>query len=268
MTPALAEFAQLAPLGFVVGLYGTLIGAGGGFVLVPALLLLTDDPPAAVTSTALAVVFFNAYTGTIAYARMRRIDYFAGVLFALAGAPGAVLGTVLAHRIDRASFEPLFGVTLLAAGAWLALRHHGVVPPTRAAGAATNADESPTRFNSFAGALASAYIGLFSSLLGIGGGIIQVPFLVLVLRFPPHVATATSQLVLMVLSLVATIAHLAQGAFDGGLDHTMYLAVGVMMGAPFGAMLSSRVRGSVIVRLLALALCLVGCRLLLGRAMH
>jgi hypothetical protein len=263
MTAALAEFAQLAPLGFAVGLYGTLIGAGGGFVLVPALLLLTDDKPAAVTSTALAVVFFNAYTGTIAYARMRRIDYFAGVLFALAGAPGAVLGTVLAHRIDREMFEPLFGVTLLAAGAWLALGRGALV--ARAAGDAAPADRAATRFNSLAGALASAYIGLFSSLMGIGGGIIQVPFLVLVLGFQPHVATATSQLVLMVLSLVATIAHLAQGAFDGGLDHTMYLAVGVMMGAPFGAMLSSRVRGSVIVRLLALALCLVGCRLLLGR---
>ncbi len=269
MTAALAEFAQLAPLGFAVGLYGTLVGAGGGFVLVPALLLLTDDRPAAVTSTALAVVFFNAYTGTIAYARMRRIDYFAGVLFALAGAPGAVLGTVLAHRIDRAQFEPLFGVTLLAAGAWLALRRSGVAPAARTAGdPAETAAGAATRFNSLAGALVGAYVGLFSSLMGIGGGIIQVPFLVLVLGFQPHVATATSQLVLMVLSLVATIAHLAQGSFDGGLDHTMYLAVGVMMGAPFGAMLSSRVRGSVIVRLLALALCLVGCRLLIGRVLN
>jgi uncharacterized membrane protein YfcA len=52
------------------------------------------------------------------------------------------------------------------------------------------------------------------------------------------------------------------GEFDRGIAQTMYLAVGVMMGAPLGAAVSSRLRGSLIVRLLALALCLVGLRLL------
>lgn len=61
------------------------------------------------------------------------------------------------------------------------------------------------------------------------------------------------------------MSHLTLGAFDHGLARTMYLAVGVMMGAPIGAMISARVRGTVLVRLLALALCFVGIRLLVGR---
>ena len=116
-------------------------------------------------------------------------------------------------------------------------------------------------FNTLLGAVGSAYIGGISSLLGIGGGVIQVPFMVRVLRFPPHIATATSQAVLAVLSLVATISHLALGSFDHGVDRTMYLAVGVMMGAPIGAIISTRVQGSWLIRLLALALCFVGLRL-------
>ena len=59
------------------------------------------------------------------------------------------------------------------------------------------------------------------------------------------------------------LAHLAMGEFNRGLSQTMYLAVGVMMGAPIGAAISTQLRGSLIVRLLAAALCLVGIRLLI-----
>jgi hypothetical protein len=79
----------------------------------------------------------------------------------------------------------------------------------------------------------------------------------------PHTATATSHFVLTFLALTATITHIVLGEFDRGLAQTMYLSVGVMMGAPLGAAVSVRMQGSLIVRLLALALCLVGVRLLM-----
>ena len=54
MAPELEEFARLAPLGFVIGAYGTLVGAGGGSLLVPALLLLMPrEQPAAITSVSM-----------------------------------------------------------------------------------------------------------------------------------------------------------------------------------------------------------------------
>lgn len=256
MSPELLQFVQLAPLGFVIGLYGTLVGAGGGSVLIPALLLMfPTESPAALTSVSLAVVFFNAYSGTIAYVRMGRIDYYAGTLFTLAGIPGAILGVLLVHEVPRALFDPLFGLLLTAIGAWLVINplssgdgdhHEGPL----AAGAAR------------LGAIGSAYIAVLSSLLGIGGGIIHVPFLIRVLRMPPHSATATSHFVLTFMALTATIVHVVLGEFTTGFDRTLCLAVGVMMGAPIGAAISTRIRGSIIVRLLAVALCLVGLRLI------
>ena len=120
MQPDLIEFFRLAPLGFAIGAYGTLVGAGGGSVLVPVLLLMMpNESPAALTSISLAVVFFNAYSGTIAYVRMRRINYYAGTLFTLAGIPGAILGVMLVHKLPRAVFDPLFGILLLGIGLWL-----------------------------------------------------------------------------------------------------------------------------------------------------
>jgi uncharacterized membrane protein YfcA len=70
------DMIGLIALGFGVGAYGTLIGAGGGFVLMPILLLLyPDDRPELLTSISLAVVFFNTLSGSEAYAMMKRIDY-------------------------------------------------------------------------------------------------------------------------------------------------------------------------------------------------
>jgi uncharacterized membrane protein YfcA len=259
VSPELQEFFRLAPLGIFVGMYGTLVGAGGGSVLVPILLiLLPQETPATITAISLAVVFFNAYSGTIAYMRMGRIDYRAGVLFTVAGLPGAVLGTLLVQEIPRTLFDPLFGTLLLVMGGFLVAKPLG---SESEAGRNDSPQSSDNRM--LLGTIGSAYIGVLSSLLGIGGGIIHVPFLIRVLRIAPHTATATSHFVLTFIALAATIAHVVMGEFNRGLAQTTYLAIGVMMGAPVGAALSSRLQGSLIVRLLALALCLVGLRLLI-----
>lgn len=172
--------------------------------------------------------------------------------------PGAVFGTLLVREVPRTLFDPLFGLLLVGLGAFL------VVSPLGAKG--TDTDEGGrvlSERRALAGSVGSGYIGVLSSLLGIGGGIIHVPFLIRVLRMPPHTATATSHFVLTFMALIATITHIVLGEFDRGLLQTLSLSVGVMMGAPLGAAASMRLQGSLIVRLLALALGMVGLRLLL-----
>ena len=257
MSPELSQFFQLAPLGVIIGAVGTLIGAGGGALMIPALLvLLPNESPATITSISMATVFFNAYSGTVAYVRMRRVDYRLGTLFTLASLPGAVMGVLLIHQIPRNLFEPLFGILLLILGFVLLLKPLGSSKATDSASSATAVRRT------FLGSIGTAYIAVLASLMGIGGGIIHVPFLIRILHVPPHQATATSHFVLTFAALTATVTHLLMGAYNQGLAQTMYLAVGVMMGAPVGAAVSSRLHGSFIVRVLAGALCLVGLRLL------
>jgi uncharacterized membrane protein YfcA len=256
MSPELLEFLRLAPLGFCVGAFGTLIGAGGGAVMVPVLLfLLPNEMPATVTSISMATVFFNAYSGTVAYMRMGRVDYRLGVLFTLASLPGAVLGVLLIHRMPRDLFDPLFGTLVLTIGLLLFAQP-----------ASSKSDgygrESTDGGHTLLGSIGSAYIAVLASLMGIGGGIIHVPFLSRILKIPAHNATATSHFVLTFVALTATVTHVVTGSFNRGMSQTMYLAVGVMMGAPVGAAVSTRLHGSVILRLLSIALCLVGLRLL------
>src|SRR5258707_11324236 len=100
------QFLWLFPVGLVVGAFGTLIGAGGGFILVPILLLLyPDEKTELITGISLAVVFFNALSGSLAYARMRRVDYKSGIIFSIATIPGAILGALCTAYISRRVFD-------------------------------------------------------------------------------------------------------------------------------------------------------------------
>ena len=264
----------LIPLGFVVGAYGTVVGAGGGFVLVPMLLILyPDQDPAAITSISLGVVFFNSLSGSAAYARLRRIDYRSGLIFVAASLPSALGGAFVVDLIPRRAFVVIFGVALLAVATytiWAVGRTTTMVRPLRGRwvlirvmpGAAPG-ETFRYSYNILYGALLAVGIGFLSSLLGIGGGVFQVPAMITALRFPVHVATATSQFVLMFMSGEASAVHLANGDLAGdNLWRALLLTAGAIPGAQAGAFLAQRVRGPLIARMLAAALVVVGARLL------
>jgi len=90
--------------------------------------------------------------------------------------------------------------------------------------------------------------------------------MVRLLRFPTHIATATSHYVLMVSALAGTLVHVSTGQLSGGYTITAALAAGVLAGAQVGAALSNRIQGDLLIRLLGGALALTSIRLLIGAA--
>lgn len=260
-------------IGFGVGTFGTLVGAGGGFLLVPLLALLEPSlPTEGITAISLAVVMFNAGSGALAYARQKRIDYRSGIPFALATLPGSVLGVFVVRFVPRDVFDLIFAVLLVGLALFLVISHEDeptVAPEGGGWGHTLRVlrDHAGTeyvyRVNVPLGVALSAGVGFVSSFLGIGGGVIHVPALVGLLRIPPHVATATSHFVLAIMATVGTGVHLAAGDLAGLAGQTLLLGVGAVAGAQLGARLSSRVHGVVIVRVLAASLVFVGARLAL-----
>jgi uncharacterized protein len=262
----------LVVLGFLVGTFGTLVGAGGGFILTPVLLLVyPKSTPALITAISLIVVFFNAGSGSIAYRRQRRIDYRTGLLFAACTLPGSVLGVLVANAISRPTFDVLMGIALTALAIWLLVaKGDGAGASTGSGAERVITDRSGTvyryRPRVRLGAGLSVGVGFVSSFLGIGGGVVHVPLMVGLLRFPTHIATATSHFVLAFMALVATIVHALAGQFHGGLGlrRAAALSVGVVVGAQLGAWLSSRMSSRTIERLLAAGLVVLGVRLVLS----
>ena len=111
--------------------------------------------------------------------------------------------------------------------------------------------------------LLSFGIGLVGSMLGMGGGPFYVTMLVYPLHFPLHVATATTQFILMIISLCWSSAHFIASGFEHGLFRTLFLGMGVLIGAQIGARLSQRVAGTIISRIMAGGLLVIGIRLLM-----
>ena len=260
----------LGLIGLFVGVFGTLIGAAGGFLLVPVLLFLyPQDTSATITSISLTVAFFNALSGSVAYGRLRRIDYRSGLLFSLPGMAGAIIGANITTLLSRGIFQVLFGAALLIAAAYL------MIWPARKRATSVVTNHPVRKFTDGHGnsytysysrilGIAIAFgVGLLSGLLGIGGGIIHVPALTQLLCFPIHIATATSHFVVAITTSSAVITHIFTGAYVHGVRRALVLSAGAIIGAQLGARLSQRVSGVLIIRLLAGGLAIVAIRLLI-----
>lgn len=251
------HYLWLLFFGLLVGIFGTLIGAGGGFILTPVLLLLyPHDSPDTITSISLAVTFANSLSGSVAYARMKRINYRYGLIFSAASVPGAILGARSIYYVPRRVFDLLFAILLLIASVIIFMN----VPTKHVNSEDRRIYLSQNKF--ILGIFISVIVGFISSFLGIGGGIIHVPALSNILRFPVHTATATSHFILAIVTFVGTMVHILTGTFQHGVRRSIALAVGVLIGAQIGAMLSSKVNEKLIIRSLAIALSVVGIRLL------
>jgi uncharacterized protein len=266
------EIFLLALLGVVVGTYGTLVGVGGGFLVVPLLLIIYKLPPAAAAATSLVVVLLNAASGSMTYVRRGRVDVRTGLLLAAATMPGAFfIGPELAERIPERAFKIGFGVFLLVMATLLflrperkpavpgAARRNGlwIMRRTFRDGSGATLDYE---FDVVLAIVLSFAVGILSSMLGIGGGIVHVPALIHLMGFPVHVATATSQFVLA-FTAAAGVAKYASGG------HVVWplaavVGAGVIVGAQVGARVSHRMKGAKIIRLLVLAIVVLGLRLI------
>lgn len=267
----MAEFLLLAVIGLLIGTLGTMIGVGGGFILVPILLIMfPSQNPAVITAISLSVVFFNALSGSFAYSRMERIDYKSGLIFSAATIPGAIIGAYTTSHLPRQTFNLIFGIIMIITSLFIFFK-----PNIK-----NKKENNPKHFrrkiieksgsthifayNFYLGLILSLIVGFVSSLLGIGGGIIHVPFLIYMLNFPIPIATATSQFVLMITSLTGAIVHVSQGTFVKGLELILPLSVGAIIGSQFGARLSSKIQNQWIVKILAVSLGSIGIKLLIS----
>ncbi len=242
----------LVAIGVAVGAIGTLVGAGGGFLLAPVLLVMyPHDSPQTLTSISLAAVCANSTSGTIAYLRQGRVDIRNGTIFGVAALPGAIGGAIAVDHVPRTAFDAIMAVALGSVAAWLAISSRKQRPAREG--------DVPVR----RGVVLSALVGFASSFLGIGGGVFHVPLMVMALGYPTHIATATSHYVLALMSGGAVVTHAIQGSYHvgHGLRRSLVLAVSLAAGAQVGARASVRVPALAIERLLAVGLTLVAVRL-------
>lgn len=236
------ESLWLIPLGFVAGVIGSIIGLGGGIVVVPVLTFL-GVPHTMSSSSSLFAAFSNSVASTVSYSKQKRVDYKIGLRLGLMSIPGTILGAVISAQATPDLFKILFAVVLIASCYYLFIKK--------------NLDTKQGNLSKkmlVTSSVISFFAGILSSFFGIGGGIIFVPLMMIGLGLLVKNATATSQLILMFSSASGMIAHTILGHAD--FEYALLLSIGAFAGGLLGARLSLEIKENRL-RLLIVAVILI-----------
>ena len=211
-------------LGFAAGVLGSMIGLGGGIIVVPVLTFL-GFPPTVAASNSLFAALSNSIASTISYSRQKRIEFSLGLKLGLLSVPGTVLGAFVSTDTSPDVFKFLFGFVLIASAAYIFLRKK-----------IESREKKLSKQMMIFAVGASFFAGIISSFFGIGGGIIFVPLMVVGMGMAMKRAAPTSQLILLFASLSGVIVHSILGHPD--FLQAGFLAIGSFIGGLVGARLS------------------------------
>lgn len=184
----------LAVLGaLAIGLTLGLLGSGGSILTVPVLVYLVGIPEKAAIAESLAIVCLIAGGGVIPFIFRGLVSWSTVLLFSLPGMVGAYMGALAATRISARVQLILFAVLMLSAAGLMLRRsvaHADSSPHNPKAGA--DASDAPTK-QEFETVIVQGFgIGVLTGLVGVGGGFLIVPALVLLVHLPMHMAVGTS----------------------------------------------------------------------------
>lgn len=219
-----------AGFGLLIGLVIGMVGGGGAVLAVPVLVYAVGLGVHEATTASLAVVAAAAAVGASAQVRRHTICWISAVWFAAAAALGSVLGAAFNQALGGATLLYLFSAVML-----LAARATWQRADAPSCGVLACPPAAPRLLLP-----AGFVVGVLTGLVGVGGGFLIVPALVVGLSFGMREAMGTSMAIVAAVSLFGLLAHLAAGA---SLDLPVALAMGAtaVLGAAFGPRLADRI---------------------------
>ncbi|MEX1140234.1 MAG: sulfite exporter TauE/SafE family protein [Bacteroidota bacterium] len=237
----------LASGGIVAGMFGALLGLGGGVFLIPFLVLILNIPMHQAVATSIVAVIATSSTGAAMNLERHMVNIRLGMLLETATVAGAIAGGLTASILDAAVLTKIFGVLLVGIAVMMALSEKlaAMVPASDGKNGglagqfyddATKASIQYTARNIAPTMFISLLAGNVSGLLGLGGGIFKVPAMHLLSGIPLKAATATSNFMIGVTAAAGAFVYFAEGHLD---PHTAApAALGVLLGSFMGIRLS------------------------------
>ncbi len=208
----LTEWAGVVAVGLVAGFLSGMFGVGGGVVIVPALMAVAHFDQRLASGTSLATIVPLASVGVVSYALHDSVAWLGALLLAVGAMAGAQLGTYLMTKVRSRPLQIIFSFVMV-----LAIVSLFLVVPSRDA-------MLEITVGSALGLVALGFgTGVLAGLLGVGGGFIVVPGLMLFFGVSDLIAKGTSLLMMIPAALSGTVAN----AKRGNVDIPAALAVGI-----------------------------------------
>lgn len=264
-------------VGVVVGILSGLVGIGGGVLIVPFLYFFYDRPElfgvvvspgvreVVAHGTSLFIIVPTSLRGALAYHRAGLVEWRAVWPIGLASVVSAVAGSQLALLLPPDVLRVAFGVLLVITGARLALSRKG---------AASDAPPREPNVSLPVTVPTGIAVGLFSALLGVGGGIVAIPLLLHLVHLDVRRVAATSIGIIAITATAGTISYMVSGLGEAGLPpyslgyvHLgagLAMFVGSVLSVRWGALLNQRLRPRTLALVFAAVFVLLGARLVLN----
>jgi uncharacterized protein len=248
-------YAFLASL--VAGLVGSLLGLGGGIIVVPVLTLLMGLNIRYAIGASIVSVIATSSGAAAGYVREHMTNLRVAMLLEIGTTTGALTGAYLAGKIPQRGLYIVFGVLMGYSALAMFKKRHGSqdnVPPDALADKLKLHDEyfdqsmsEIIRYrvtNTKLGLLLMYIAGVVSGLLGIGSGALKVPAMDLAMRLPIKVSTATSNFMIGVTAAASAGVYFARGDIDPFVAAPV--ATGVLIGATAGSTLLGKLQNNTI----------------------
>ncbi|MBA2468150.1 MAG: sulfite exporter TauE/SafE family protein [Chloroflexia bacterium] len=253
--------------------FGSMLGLGGGVFLVPLLTLFFDiDPRIAVGASAVCVVT-NSVVGSSVHIRSGFTNLRLSMLLQVTTAVGAIIGALIALRVNAGAISLVLGLVLLYSAASM-LRQRRLSPPppneddpdpfglrTSFRDPATKLDVvyQPVRVKP--GLAISGGAGVLSGMLGIGGGAIQVPLMNLMMKVPVKAAAGTSSFMVGMTAVATAAVFYSHDEIDPTI--VVPAMIGIFTGAKLGSQITRRVQTQRLVLVFVIVIAYLGVSMVL-----
>jgi len=212
-------------LGLGIGLIAGLFGVGGGFLIVPTL-MLSGLPFHSAVGTSLMCITISSLSSAYTHFRERRVLFRVALLLAAASVPMAVLGSLVSGHLNERLGRALFAILLFY-----------VAYTFSRGGEAKEVRDGNIDVSYYRASGVGAFSGFISGLLGVSGGVLNVPLLHTFVRLPVKYAVGTSSVALFFTSLAAAYTHYRMGQVD--ISTALAFSPGLILGSLAGAHLVS-----------------------------
>lgn len=258
--------------GIVAGVFGAMLGLGGGIIMIPILTLGFHVPMHTAIAASVVAVIATSSATAIHYVADRLSNIRLGMTLEIATTIGAVIGGLLAaHSPDKllriifALFLVYTAISMLRGGEKRGAEKEAAATKEAVAepedlGVWGDRFHDPSlgkevayRVKALPVGLAASFIaGNFSGLLGIGGGLIKVPAMTLLMGVPFKAAAATSNFMIGVTAVASAFIYYGEGLINPLI--TAPVAIGVFLGASWGARLAPKISSRLLVQVFSLVL--------------
>ena len=226
MTLNLISFA----IGLTAGFFGGLVGLGGGLIMIPLMVGVLKFNQHKAHGTSLVALIFTGISGAATYALNGSVDLEAAVLLALTAVLTARFGAHFAHSLAEWKLRKFFGIFLIFISVLLLLK-----PYFAGAAVVTSCVAKILIF-----LIAGGVTGFLSGMMGVGGGTIMVPVMVLLIGFTQHLAQGTSLLVMVPAGAIGAFTHWKLGNVEAGILYGLIpgILIGTYLGGNFAHAIS------------------------------